>query len=318
METEHPIKLITFKSNNFTAEEKKRIMVPHSHNTIEFSYVTSGEIVLDFFSQTTGKMERTHLFAKQFFITYPGCFHAVNIPCDLSTIGMEFSCDESIMYYLSNSQYLNSLPLFHDVMENFKDVLIFNDTHNVWYQCNKLKDFLSDSNNDIFKSFLYDLELKKLAIEILKCSREPLLKLKKFNIYIKQAIRFIEANYSKNITPKNIANHLGISEVYVQKLFKTHLEMPTSEFIRRKKIDKAKMLISNSNFPFSKIAKEVGFKSPQTFISNFKKYTGQSPSDYKATEIHNNNLHLTNPNMQYDAYNEKFFNSQQPYNKNSF
>lgn len=268
-------------------------MVPHSHATLEFSYITSGEIVLDFFSQKTQKMERVNLFQKQFFLVRPGCFHAVNIPYGLSTIGIEFYSEGDLIKNLSNSKYLNSLPSFTNILDSFEDVLIFNDTQNVWFQSNKFKDF-NPSNSDKFDDFLFDIEIKKFVIEILKCSPESLNTLQKYNPYIKHALLFIESNISKDIKISDIASFLDISEVYLQRLFKSFLNTSVDKFIQKNRIDKAKMLISNTNFPLSKIAKEVGYNSPQVFINNFKKITGVSPSNYKATDIHNNDLYFNN------------------------
>ena len=126
---------------------------------------------------------------------------------------------------------------------------------------------------------------------MLKCTNESH-KLSDANIYIKKASSFIESNYMYSINPKAIANHVGISVVYLQKMFRENLNTSVNNFINKTRIEKAKQFIASSNLSFKKIAISVGYHSVQSFIQNFKKITGQTPSEYKQKEIHNDNLHL--------------------------
>jgi two-component system response regulator YesN len=54
------------------------------------------------------------------------------------------------------------------------------------------------------------------------------------------------------------------------------------EYVSRLRMERAKLLLHDSNLKTYEAAEKVGFNDPQYFSSCFKKYTGMTPSDYKA------------------------------------
>ena len=289
---EHPIQPILFQSKSFIDPNYIRNMQPHQHSSLEISYLLSGEMILEFYSHETKKMEMTHIFPKQFFIIAPNCPHSVNFSPPIMSIGLEFICNNGdIMEYLKNSAYLKSLPLASTLLEKFQDILIFNDTQNIAHLLNSFKNYTQTNKKDIFWESSYELEIKRLLIETLKCTNESH-KLSGANIYIRKASSFIESNYMYTINAKDVANHSGISVVYLQKMFRENLNTSVNAFINKTRIDKAKQLIAASNFSLKKISQNIGYNSVQSFIQNFKKLTGHTPTEYKQVEIHNDNLHL--------------------------
>lgn len=285
-----PIRIVSFKSNNYRPEDFKRKMSLHQHSSLEISYIISGEICLDFFSKQTNQIEQTHIFPGQFFIILPECPHSVNIPHSLTSLGLELICtNDDIVKYLKNSAYVNNLPFANNLLNRFNDILIFQDTQNVAYLLNQLKQHTELTSTDIFNENIYELSLKRLLIEILKCTNESL-KIPNKNIYIRKATSYIESNYMYQISAQSIAAYLGISEIYLQKMFRQSLKTSVNTFINKIRINKAIALISATNFPLEKISRTVGYKSVQSFIFNFKKCVGIVPSEYKKTSIHNDNF----------------------------
>lgn len=89
-------------------------------------------------------------------------------------------------------------------------------------------------------------------------------------------------NYMDDI--KNAADlslAIGISERKVKEVFKLHLNMSTAEYIRNKKIKRAKELLSTTCMTMSDIALELGYSSAANFSTSFKQVEGISPSKYK-------------------------------------
>ena len=295
----HPIRLVMFQSTNYKVDSPKRFMRPHQHSSLELSYIISGEIILEFYSEETKKVETTYLFPNQFFIIKPGCLHSVNIPSSLVSLGLEFVTEEGdILQYMKNSKYIANLPLAQKSLKEFQDVLIFHDNQNVAYLLNQFKKFITEQEHDIFLDEIYELELKRLLIEILKCTKESNFTSGQ-NIYIKKAASYIQANYNQNLTVKKVANYLEISEPYLQKMFRNSLNISIHAFINQTRITKAKNLIANTNFPIKKIAKDVGYNSIQSFIENFKNIVGCTPTEFKEKEIHNDNLYFFADNENY-------------------
>uniref|UniRef100_UPI00272D2A7A helix-turn-helix domain-containing protein n=1 Tax=Vallitalea guaymasensis TaxID=1185412 RepID=UPI00272D2A7A len=52
-------------------------------------------------------------------------------------------------------------------------------------------------------------------------------------------------------------------------------------YLINKRMDKAIQLIKSTNFKTYEIAHLVGFSNPHYFSVSFRKYTGQSPTDYR-------------------------------------
>ena len=295
----HPIRLVIFKSNNYKIDNTKRFMKLHQHSSLELSYIISGEIVLEFYSEETKNIEKTYLFPHQFFIVKPGCLHSVNIPSSLVSLGLEFVAEEGDMLeYMQKSKYVVNLPLAQKLLKDFQDVLIFNDNQNVAYLLNQFKKYTLENVNDIFLEETYELDLKRLLIEILKCTKESNF-ISGQNVYIKKAVSYIQANYNKDLNVKEVANYLEISEPYLQKMFRNNLNVSIHTFINQTRIKKAQNLIANTNFPIKKIAKDIGYNSIQCFIENFKNIVGCTPTEFKNREIHDDDLEFFKDNENY-------------------
>ena len=295
----HPIRLVIFNSNNYKVDSEKRFMKMHKHSSLELSYIISGEIILEFYSKETNKVETTYIFPHQFFIIKPGCLHSVNIPSSLVSLGLEFVTEEGdILEYIQKSKYVVNLPLAQKLLKDFQDILIFHDNQNVAYLVNQFKKFTLENANDIFLDEIFELDLKRLLIEILKCTKESNF-ISGQNIYIKKAVSYIQANYNQNLSVKKVADYLEISEPYLQKMFRNNLNISIYTFINQTRITKAKNLIANTNFPIKKIAKDVGYNSIQAFIENFKNVVGCTPTEFKEKEIHNDNLYFFEDNENY-------------------
>lgn len=77
-----------------------------------------------------------------------------------------------------------------------------------------------------------------------------------------------------------LANQVGISEVYLRKLFLTHYHITPKQYILRLRLDKAKQLLLNSPYSVTAIAHECGFSSVYHFCRSFKQHIGQTPTQY--------------------------------------
>ena len=76
----------------------------------------------------------------------------------------------------------------------------------------------------------------------------------------------------------------GIPAEYVKQVLSEKLNSTFFEFISKYKISKAKHLltkIDDGHFSISNIAIESGFKTDESFVTLFKKYTNMSPENYR-------------------------------------
>jgi YesN/AraC family two-component response regulator len=92
---------------------------------------------------------------------------------------------------------------------------------------------------------------------------------------------YIDKNYTRNITLKDIANALYVSTDYVSHIFKKELGDSPINYLINRRINEAKKLLATTTKPVSEVASMVGYDNVQYFTMLFKKVTGQSPGGYR-------------------------------------
>lgn len=98
---------------------------------------------------------------------------------------------------------------------------------------------------------------------------------------IDKAKRHINEHLADDLSVSNIASHLYLSPNYFSRLFKRITGEGCNEYIIRKRIQKAKMLLETTNLPTGRIAVMVGYRDTNYFSLAVKKSTGKSPKNYR-------------------------------------
>lgn len=96
-------------------------------------------------------------------------------------------------------------------------------------------------------------------------------------------IAYIESNYWQNISVADLASVVNISESAMYKLFVSAISKSPKQYIKKRRMYHASMLLLNSDKSISDIAIETGFYDPFYFSKEFKKDFGLSPSEYRKT-----------------------------------
>jgi YesN/AraC family two-component response regulator len=98
---------------------------------------------------------------------------------------------------------------------------------------------------------------------------------------ITRAKEYIQQNQTEELSLGQVAKAVHTSTFYFCKLFKKATGLNFTEYVSRLRIEKAKNLLLNPNLRVSEIAYEVGFQSLTHFNRVFKKFIGQSPTEYR-------------------------------------
>ena len=95
------------------------------------------------------------------------------------------------------------------------------------------------------------------------------------------AIQFIAKNIQNSaLSNICIAKQIGISEVYLRKLFLSYYHITPKQYVLDIRIRKAKQLLCDTPFSVTAIAEECGFSSVYHFCRAFKEKTGMRPTEY--------------------------------------
>lgn len=99
--------------------------------------------------------------------------------------------------------------------------------------------------------------------------------------YTREAVNFIEKNYSNDITITDIANFCNLNRSYFGKIFKDTMHVTPQDFLIKYRMNKACDYLSNTNYPVNTIAQFVGYDNPLHFSRAFKNTYNMSPRDWR-------------------------------------
>lgn len=95
------------------------------------------------------------------------------------------------------------------------------------------------------------------------------------------AKRYIDANYSKNITLDGLAEITHINKFYLAHSFTECMGQSPINYLTEKRLAASKELLSSSNLSVAQIASSTGFSSQSYFSQIFKKKVGMTPQQYR-------------------------------------
>ncbi len=99
------------------------------------------------------------------------------------------------------------------------------------------------------------------------------------NDLIKTIQEYIDANFEDpSLCLSKIADEFPISESYFSYLFKEEMGINFSNYLERKRMERATLLLKDTSLTIQEIYQQVGYNSPHTFRRVFKKIYGMSPN----------------------------------------
>ena len=94
----------------------------------------------------------------------------------------------------------------------------------------------------------------------------------------------IDYNYN-NVSVSVLSEKACLTPEYFSRLFKEKTGLSPKQYILRIRLDKAKEMLVNTDYPIKNIAVTVGFKDPLYFSRIFVKREGVSPSEFRNAAI---------------------------------
>lgn len=158
------------------------------------------------------------------------------------------------------------------------NVYIFEETMDIFKLREQAKKFRKIRNNIINKKEykIYNLSLKKELMDTLEENNSQT------NLTaIKLAKEYIIKNFNKNITLKEVADAVFLSQNYLSELFKKELNEGFYDFLSNYRINVSKQLLLTTNLKIYEIAERVGYNDSITFGRAFKKITGITPNSFR-------------------------------------
>lgn len=234
----------------------------HHHSFFEVHFSLRGEIFFKLNSKTLS------VPAENYIITAPRQKHKVSGHSnDFFRLSLGFSIPESNPLYnhlFENSQKAVKTP--PEILENIIFIL------------NQLK------NEDI--PFTFAIQNRILEI-ILSLSRERFINLNvndeniTDDARVYKAKQFIKDNISSHITCTDIATNCYLSSKQLNRIFRKFEHKSVLQYLHEQKVKHIQKLLTDTEKSLKQISIESGFINEYYFNTFFKKYSGQTPGDYR-------------------------------------
>jgi len=102
---------------------------------------------------------------------------------------------------------------------------------------------------------------------------------------VAKALTLIHSHLAQPYGAPQIATELGFSRAKVDRLFAAAVGRSVGAEILRQRIDKARRLLSETDWPLESIAAETGFCHASYFVKAFKKATGKTPHVWRCDNV---------------------------------
>ncbi|QFT91123.1 Bifunctional transcriptional activator/DNA repair enzyme AdaA [Bacillus sp. THAF10] len=103
---------------------------------------------------------------------------------------------------------------------------------------------------------------------------------------VRNVISFLINHYKQHLMLKDIADQVGLSPFYLERLFKQETSETPRSYLEKIRVDKAAHLLKNTTLTNLEICYEAGFRSPSNFYKVFRSLKSCSPSEYRKEHLH--------------------------------
>lgn len=98
---------------------------------------------------------------------------------------------------------------------------------------------------------------------------------------VKRAIVFLQRNFARPLTRREVAGGIGVSEDYLTRIFNLELGISPWDYLNRYRIARAKKLLRDTEDAVEYVSSRVGFSDPAYFSRVFRRIAGVSPRAYR-------------------------------------
>lgn len=99
--------------------------------------------------------------------------------------------------------------------------------------------------------------------------------------FVRQVDQFVSEHLEYESNLAAVSAYMNMNPAYLSRRYKQITGIKFSHMVARKKIDKAKILLVETNTHIKQISKDLGFGSVSSFTFFFKKQMGLTPSQYR-------------------------------------
>jgi AraC family transcriptional regulator len=138
------------------------------------------------------------------------------------------------------------------------------------------------------QQLMLDALVRQLGVHLLRSHlrvrRVPTLELSRagpVDRRLRRAIELMHARCGEELSLKELAASVFLSEYYFARLFKEVTGLTPHAYLANLRIERARALLLQTELPVTRIAADVGYRSPSHFAHAFRSSTGVSPRAFR-------------------------------------
>lgn len=140
--------------------------------------------------------------------------------------------------------------------------------------------------NDFTYHYGYTVKTKeKIIEEWIRCFKEASAMVTKYQMIDDKLVydigKYVIVHVDEKLSLEKVAHGVYLNPSYVSHIFKKITGMSFMDYMAEVKIDRAKVLLRNSNIRIYDVSHIVGYSNPEYFAKNFKRKTGYTPVQYQ-------------------------------------
>jgi AraC-like DNA-binding protein/mannose-6-phosphate isomerase-like protein (cupin superfamily) len=251
-------------------------MAPHAHDRAEIMYLLRGRCRIQLFEGD--RQQEFTMGVGEFVLIDAGMMHALQVDESCYMVNVEFSFRPNPPLMTMQSLMAAS-PALAQWLRELSPWQRGKDDSGMLYAA------LSAVVDDYFHAADVDTALKEIHIaQMLVHLATALMDDKvagKGYVYVRRCVNLLSERMSEDVRIEELAKELGISAAYLQRLFRQVHGMTIIDYLNRMRIERAKLLLLNTDDPVVEIAMEAGFNSRQHFTRVFTSLEGISPQEYR-------------------------------------
>ena len=105
--------------------------------------------------------------------------------------------------------------------------------------------------------------------------------LKGYSMLVRKVITNIIYDLTADLSLKVQAKELNVNPSYLSTLFKKETGQTLTEFVNRKRIEHAILLLNSTDMQIQVVAQYCGIPDVNYFTKTFKKIVGKTPKEYR-------------------------------------
>ncbi|WP_316813827.1 AraC family transcriptional regulator [Pedobacter heparinus] len=254
-----------------------------------FNAVFNGEV-----NYAIEKRQLTLVPGSFIFLNHDTCYSKkIDSAVEVSTLSVlfdpEFVRDFEYAYYTETETLLDNPTGFKQRQPRFIES-IYPLQGDIKYNLQHLSRHIENGTDDqlLLNEYLYhclinyynlyhsEIVSREASLKFLSCSTKTEI-LRRLSI----ARDYMISNYNKNIRLDDIAQTACLSVNHLLRTFKQAYQQSPHQFLTKIRLQQAKHLLKNTDYPINEIVDILGFECPSSFIRLFRNSFNVTPGQYR-------------------------------------